>query len=101
MGGGKRYSLRVITSRRRYDTSTALLRAERGNLVVSTANLERKNRLQILTLDQDAITEPTGQDGGNIQRRFSGNVIYSRLQNTFYIISRHYRCSSFSRSNSI
>jgi hypothetical protein len=48
---------------------------EMGNLVVGTAQFEGKNRLQVFTLEQDAVLQLARQSARLLERGFDGGFI--------------------------
>ena len=68
-GGGGRHALRMVPRGKGDDTTAAVLRAQRRQLVVGAAELERARALQRFRLEQDPAAEALVESGGFKERR--------------------------------
>ena len=64
-------------------------RRELGDLVVGAANFERKHRLEVFSLEQDAIVQAAGQARRRFQRGLDGDVVYLGFEDSFYVVFLH------------
>ena len=62
------YALRVVASRARDNAGSELLARQLCDLIVRAADLEREDGLQVLTLDQDRVSQPRREDWRTLQR---------------------------------
>jgi hypothetical protein len=65
------------------DAARGHRRRELCHLVVGAANFERKHRLEVFPLEENAIVQAARQARRRIQRGFDGNVVYFGLENAF------------------
>jgi hypothetical protein len=82
----ERHALRVVAGARRDHAARELRRREARHLVVGAAQLEREHRLQVLSLEQQAIAEPARQAGRHLQRRLLRDVIDARVEDFLEVI---------------
>ena len=81
--------LRVITGRSANNAALESFRRQPRQLVVGTAQLERKHRLHILALEQNRIADSRREIRRRIERRFHGNVVDLRGKYLFKVIGMH------------
>ena len=74
----KRHALGVIASGGGDHATVTILRGEARHLVVRAPHLERENRLQVLPLQSDAVTQAGRNDRRILQRRLQGDVVDAR-----------------------
>jgi hypothetical protein len=80
--GAKRDTLRVVAGGRANDTALCHGRRELRNFVISAADLERKHRLKVLTLQVHLVRKAAGQARGDFERRLDRHVVDFRLQDS-------------------
>ncbi len=85
----KRDTLRVIAGRGADDAALRADRRQLRDLVVGTANFERKHRLQVFTFEQDAIVQTARQPRCGFQRRLDGDIVDFCLEDPIYVVFRH------------
>ena len=70
----------------------AALRTDRGelsDLVVRTANFERKHRLEVFPLEEHAIVQAARQARRHFQRGLGRDVVHLGFEDSFYVIFLH------------
>ena len=83
---GEGDTLGVIAGRGADDAAGALLGGEVGDAVMGAANLEGKDRLHVLALDQHIAPEAGGEQFHGLERGLLGNLIDGRGQDLADII---------------
>ncbi len=66
-----------------------LLRREVGHFVVSPSELEGKDGLGVLALEEHPAPHPAAQAGGGLQRRFVGHIVDTGIQDVQQVIRGH------------
>ena len=80
---GQGHALGVVTGRRRHYAPGAGAGIQIDHLVVGTPKLERKHRLQVLTLQENLIAQAPCHDRGLSQGRLLGHVVNPSIENAF------------------
>ena len=75
LGGRQGYTLRVVARRGADDPAGDLVRAQARHLVVGTAQLEREDRLQILTLQQNRPAESLREARHRVERALDRHIV--------------------------
>jgi hypothetical protein len=73
--------LTVIAGARRDDAARALRWRQTGDPVVSSAQLEAEDRLEILALEEDFVIEPAREPRRRVERRLACHLIHTAGQN--------------------
>ncbi|MNI01789.1 hypothetical protein D3C73_546430 [compost metagenome] len=79
------HALRMIARRSRDHAASLLRLAQLHQLVVGTADLEGKGRLQVFALEQDLVAQGFGQGRCRLQRRAHGQLIDRRGKDFFHV----------------
>ena len=83
--GGERHPLRMVARGRADHPALGTDRRELGDFVVSAAYFERKDRLEVFSLEENAIIEPAGQALRVVERRLDRDVVHFGLEYSFYV----------------
>ena len=83
------HALGVIACRRRDHAACGDSRRQMRDLVVRAPQLEGKDRLQVLALQEHLIAEAARQARGGIERRFDRHVVNACLEDSFDVVGRH------------
>ena len=86
---GQRHALCVVAGRRADHPAARGFVVEARDLVVGTAQLEGKDGLQVLALEQDVVAEPAAQAARGLQRRLDRDVVDSGLEDPFDVAFLH------------
>ena len=87
----ERHALRMVAGRGADDAALRADRRQLRDLVVGAANFERKHRLQVFPLEQDAIVEAARQPRCGFQRCLDGDVVDLGLEDAIDVVFLHGR----------
>ncbi len=81
VSGGVGHTLGMVAGAGGDDSPGPLLGREVGNAVVGAPQLEAEDRLQILALEEDVLTQSAGEMGSSFERGLPGHVVDTAGQN--------------------
>jgi hypothetical protein len=84
--GREGYALRVVARRGADHPSVEGLAGQPHHLIVGAAQLERKDALRVLALEQQGIVQPCRQVGRLLERRLDRHVVDPRGQDLLEIV---------------
>ena len=84
----QRHTLCVVAGRRGDHSACFLLITQLHQLVISTADLEGKRRLQVLAFQQDLVTQGFRQRGCRLQWRTYGQFVNRRREYFLYVLGK-------------